>query len=141
MPYTAPNRPMSMPVPGPGSSQAPTPLTSVIGLASPASSRADADGRIDSTPTTGVVMRKTATMPPAAKARLPVSDATSSATPAKTTAQSALYAHPGSSLPSSSQTPRMPLLVVNAAPRNITSCGPASSSHTAVTSAATLAPM
>lgn len=43
---------------------------------------------MDSTPTTGVVIRNTATMPPAAKARLPVSDATSRPIEAKTTAHS-----------------------------------------------------
>lgn len=66
----------------------PTPPTSVEGEARKASSLTAWEGMIDRVPTIGVVIRNTATIPPAANARLPVDEATSSPTEAKTAAQS-----------------------------------------------------
>ena len=57
----------------------------------------------------GAVIRKTATMPPAANARLPVTEATSRPMPANTTAQSRLYDQRGQRRRrTSAQTPDMP---------------------------------
>src|SRR6266511_2513139 len=65
--------------PSASNNQIPMPLTTVNGLATPDSCCRDWLGATDSTPTTGVVTRKTATIMAAATARRPAREATSSA--------------------------------------------------------------
>src|SRR5690606_32640276 len=132
-PYSRPKSPTRS---APGrNSQAPTPATMVIGLASEASCRPVSPPRANSTPTTGVVTRNTATTMAAAMARRLASEATRIARAEKTTACRPEWTKPDRKSVNSAQIARGPSSE-KAPPTNISSCAPPSISHTAVMSAA-----
>ncbi|GAB3874578.1 hypothetical protein GCM10027610_143540 [Dactylosporangium cerinum] len=83
-------------------------------------------------PTIGVVMMNTPTMNAAANARRPVSDATSSAIAARTSARMKAPTRPGPMSPSSFMAPENPSVRVKTAPMYMSSCGTASSSRITV---------